>query len=244
VVISETLAEAFHYREGDSLILPTPAGPQDLTVAGVFYDYRTDGPSLWMDIGLFRRFWRDRHLNAVRLYLKDPRRLPQVQARLQEKYGAPYHLLALSHRELRQGILKIFDETFALTYALEGVAVVVAVFGIITTFLVLIMERERELALLQAVGASRRQILTLVLTESGLASFLSFLLGAACGSVLSLLLIFVINKQAFGWTIMLHWPPGIYWQSLALVMCLGLGAAAYPAWRALRPHLAAILKEE
>ena len=244
VVISETLAEAFHYREGDSLILPTPAGPQELTVAGVFYDYRTDGPSLWMDIGLFRRFWRDRQLNAVRLYLKDPRRLPQVQARLQEKYGAPYHLLALSHRELRQGILKIFDETFALTYALEGVAVVVAVFGIITTFLVLIMERERELALLQAVGASRRQILTLVLTESGLASFLSFLLGAACGSVLSLLLIFVINKQAFGWTIMLHWPPGIYWQSLALVMCLGLGAAAYPAWRALRPHLAAILKEE
>src|SRR5208337_4707105 len=165
VVISETLAEAFHYREGDSLILPTPAGPQDLTVAGVFYDYRTDGPSLWMDIGLFRRFWRDRHLNAVRLYLKDPRRVPQVQARLQEKYGAAYHLLALSHRDLRQGILKIFDETFALTYALEGVAVVVAVFGIITTFLVLIMERERELALLQAVGASRRQILALVLTE-------------------------------------------------------------------------------
>ncbi|MGD0828186.1 MAG: FtsX-like permease family protein, partial [Desulfobaccales bacterium] len=244
VVISETLAEAFHYREGDSLILPTPAGPQELTIAGVFYDYRTDGPSLWMDIGLFRRFWRDRHLNAVRLYLKDPRRLPQVQARLQEKYGAPYHLLALSHRELRQGILKIFDETFALTYALEGVAVVVAVFGIITTFLVLIMERERELALLQAVGASRRQILALVLTESGLASFLSFLLGAACGTVLSLLLIFVINKQAFGWTIMLHWTPGIYWQSLALVMCLGLGAAAYPAWRALQPHLAAILKEE
>jgi len=244
VAISETLAEAFHYREGDRLILPTPAGPQDLTVAGVFYDYRTDGPSLWMDIGLFRRFWRDRHLNAVRLYLKDPRRAPQVQARLQEKYGAAYHLLALSHRDLRQGILKIFDETFALTYALEGVAVVVAVFGIITTFLVLIMERERELALLQAVGASRRQILALVLTESGLASFLSFLLGAACGSVLSLLLILVINKQAFGWTIMLHWTPGIYWQSLALVMCLGLGAAAYPAWRALRPNLAAILKEE
>jgi ABC-type antimicrobial peptide transport system permease subunit len=62
--------------------------------------------------------------------------------------------------------------------------------------------------------------------------------------VLSLLLILVINKQAFGWTIMLHWTPGIYWQSLALVMCLGLGAAAFPAWRALRPHLAAILKEE
>ena len=244
MVISEPLAEAFHYKEGDILTLPTPSGPQELRIAGVFYDYRTDGPSVWMDISNFRRFWRDSHLNAVRLYLQDPAKIPQMQARLQEKYGSRYRLLALSHRELRQGILRIFDETFALTYALEGVAVVVAIFGIITTFLVLIMERERELALLQAIGASRRQILGMVLTESGLASLLSFILGAASGSALSLLLIKVINKQAFGWTIQLHWVPGIYWQSLLLVLTLGLGAAAYPAWRAIQPHLAAILKEE
>jgi len=170
--------------------------------------------------------------------------VPQVQARLEARYGDRYRLLSLSHRDLRDGILKIFDETFALTYALEGVAVVVAIFGIITTFLVLIMERERELALLQAIGASRRQILGMVLVESGLAGCLSFLLGAACGSVLSLLLIFVINKQAFGWTIQLHFTPAIYWQTLVLVLSLSLAAAAYPAWRAIQPHLAAILKEE
>jgi len=244
VVISEPLAETFHLQEGDALTLPTPSGPQKLRIAGVFYDYRTDGPSVWMDIDLFRQFWRDPRLNAVRLYLKDPTRVPQVQARLQERYGTRYRLLTLSHRDLRNGILRIFDETFALTYALEGVAVVVAVFGIITTFLVLIMERERELALLQALGAARRQILGMVLVESGLASFLSFFLGASCGSILSLLLIFVINKEAFGWTIHLYFTPGVYWQTLILVLTLGLGAAAYPAWRAIQPHLAAILKEE
>jgi ABC-type antimicrobial peptide transport system permease subunit len=244
VVISEPLAETFRLQEGGTITLPTPSGPQELNVAGVFYDYRTDGPSVWMDIALFRRFWRDTHLNAVRLYLKDPARIPQVQARLQERYGDRYRLLALSHRDLRNGILKIFDETFALTYALEGVAVVVAVFGIITTFLVLIRERERDLALLQAVGASRRQILGMVLVESGLAGCLSFGLGAACGSILSLLLIFVINKQAFGWTIHLYFTPAIYWQTLILVLTLSLAAAAYPAWRAIKPHLAAILKEE
>lgn len=244
VVISEPLAETFHLKEGGVINLPTPSGPQKLKIAGVFYDYRTDGPSVWMDISFFRRFWRDPHLNAVRLYLKDPKQVPQIQARLQERYGGRYRLLTLSHRDLRNGILRIFDETFALTYALEGVAVVVAVFGIITTFLVLIMERERELALLQALGAARKQILGMVLVESGLASFLSFLLGAMCGSVLSLLLIFVINKEAFGWTIHLYFTPGIYWQTLILVLTLGLGAAAYPAWRAIQPHLAAILKEE
>jgi putative ABC transport system permease protein len=244
VVISEPLAETFGYQEGDFLELPTPAGIQRLKIAGVFYDYRTDGPSVWMDIRQFRRFWQDHHLNAVRLYLKEPGKIKEVQARLYQKYGSRYRLLALSHQELRQGILRIFDETFALTYALEGVAVVVAIFGIITTFLVLIMERERELALLQALGASRGQILTMVLVESGLASFLSFVLGALCGSVLSFLLIFVINKRAFGWTIHLYWTPGIYWQTFVLILALGLISGAYPAWRAMQPHLAAILKEE
>ncbi len=94
------------------------------------------------------------------------------------------------------------------------------------------------------MGASRRQILGMVLVESGLASFLSFLLGALSGSLLSLLLIFVINKQAFGWTIRLFFTPGIYLQTFFLVLILGLAAGAYPAWRAVQPHLAAILKEE
>jgi putative ABC transport system permease protein len=244
IVISEPLAETFGYQEGDALNLPTPSGPQTLKVVGVFYDYRTDGPSVWMDIRQFRRFWPDTQVNAVRLYLKDKTKLKEVQAELQERYGSRYRLLTLSHQDLRDGILQIFDDTFALTYALEGVAVVVAVFGIITTFLVIIMDRERELALLQALGASRRQILGMVLVESGLASFLSFLLGALAGTLLALLLIFVINKQAFGWTVQFFFTPAIYLQTFVLVLALGLAAGAYPAWRAMQPNLAAILKEE
>jgi putative ABC transport system permease protein len=244
VIISEPLAQTFGWREGQVVELPTPSGPRQVRIQGVFYDFRTDGPSLWMDLHQFRRYFRDEHLNAVRLYLRDPGRVREVQESLRARYGGRYRLLALSHQDLRRGILEIFDRTFAVTYALEGVAVLVAVFGIITTFLVLIIDRERDLALLQAIGASRRQILGMVLVESGLASFLSFLLGAGAGSVLSLLLILVINKQAFGWTIRLFFTPGIYVQSLVLVLALGLVAGAVPAWRAVKPHLAGILKEE
>ena len=244
ILVTEPFAETFRVEEGEWVDLPTPSGPQRLQVAGVFYDYRTDGAAVWMDRGLFRKFWHDDRLNAVRIYLKDQDRTKELQADLRQKYQGRYRLSALSHRDLKDGILRIFDETFALTYALEGVAVLVAVFGIITTFLVLVMERERELALLQALGASRGQIMGMVLVESGLASLLSFVLGALAGSVLALLLILVINKQAFGWTIHLSFNPDIYWQSLLLVLVLGLAAGAYPAWRAIRPHLAVILKEE
>ncbi len=244
VLVTEPFAEIFGLQEGATLTLPTPAGPQSLKVAGVFYDYRTDGAAVWMDLQLFRQFWSDDHLNAVRLYLRDKSQIPQFQRYLQEKYGTRYRLTALSHQDLKEGILRIFDETFALTYALEGVAVLVAVFGIITTFLVLVLERERELALLQALGAARGQILALVLVESGLASLLSYLMGAIAGSLLSLLLIVVINKQAFGWTIQLYFWPHFYWQALLAVGGLGLVAGAVPAWRAIRPQPAPVLKEE
>jgi putative ABC transport system permease protein len=244
ILVTEPFAETFGVKEGEWLTLPTPSGPQQLQVAGVFYDYRTDGASVWMDKGLFQRLWQDNHLNAVRIFLKDPSQLQEVQAQLRQTYQGRYKLVALSHQDLKNGILQIFDETFALTYALEGVAVLVAVFGIITTFLVLIMEREQELALLQALGASRGQIMGMVLVESGLTSLLSYVLGALSGSVLALLLILVINKQAFGWTIHLFLAPAVYWQTLLLVLALGLAAGAYPAWRAIQPHIAVILKEE
>lgn len=244
VLITEPFAETFGLQEGDWLTLPTPSGPQRLQVAGVFYDYRTDGAAVWMDIKLFQKFWQDQRINAVRVFLHDKGQLKEVQTHLQQTYQGRYRLVALSHQDLKNGILRIFDETFALTYALEGVAVLVAVFGIITTFLVLVMERERELALLQALGASRGQIMGMVLVESGLASLLSYVLGALAGSVLALLLILVINKQAFGWTIQIYLSSDVYGQTLLLVLALGLSAGAYPAWRAMQPHVAAILKEE
>ena len=244
VLVSEPFAETFGVKEGDWLTLPTPVGPRQLQIAGVFYDYRTDGASVWMDINLLRQFWQDQHLNAVRIFLKDRSQVKEFQEHLRQTYQGRYRLVALSHQDLKNGILQIFDETFALTYALEGVAVLVAIFGIITTFLVLVMERERELALLQALGASRGQIMGMVLVESGLASFLSYILGALAGSFLALLLILVINKQAFGWTIHLFLTPAVYWQTLLLVIFLGLAAGAYPAWRAIQPHVAVILKEE
>ena len=244
IMVSEPFAETFKVREGDSLTLPTAGGPRKLTVAGVYYDYRTDGPIVWMDLGLFRRLWRDDNLNGIRIYLKNPGDLEPFRRRLNEQYGARYRLLALSHRDLKNEILRIFDETFALTYALEGVALLVAIFGIINTFLVLVLERERDLALLKTLGASRRQILGMVMVESGLMSWLSYLLGITAGTLLAVLLIYVINKQAFGWTIIWHWTPRIYWQTFVLVLGLGLAAGVYPAWKAMKSELAAALKEE
>ena len=55
-------------------------------------------------------------------------------------------------------MLRIFDSTFAITYALELIAIVVAMLGVAGTLLTLVLERRRELSMLRLIGADRRQV--------------------------------------------------------------------------------------
>jgi putative ABC transport system permease protein len=134
-----------------------------------------------------------------------------------------------SNRELRAEAIHIFDRTFAITYALEAVAVTVAVMGIAGALLALVIDRRRELGLLRFLGAATGQIRKLILVEAGLLGLLANLAGLALGFALSLILIFVINKQSFGWTIRFHWPVQILLGALTVVYAATVLAGLYPA---------------
>ena len=118
---------------------------------------------------------------------------------------------------LRRDAIEIFDRTFAITWALEAVAIVVAMLGAANSLLALVLDRRRELGLLRYLGASAQQIRRMILTEAALLGALAILLGLALGFALSLLLIFVVNKQSFGWTIQFHPPLGLLGGALLLV---------------------------
>jgi len=123
----------------------------------------------------------------------------------------------------------VFDRTFAITYALEAVAVFVAVMGVAGALLALVIDRRREIGLLRFLGAAQGQIRRMVLIEAGLLGLVANAVGFVLGFVLSLLLIFVINKQSFGWTIQFHWPVGVLLGALSLVYGATILAALYPA---------------
>ena len=117
-----------------------------------------------------------------------------------------------SNRLLRTRIFEIFDQTFAVTYVLRTIAVLVAVVGIFLGLTTLVTERSRELGVLRSIGASAAQIRRLLLWESGMIGLLASVLGLASGLCLSLVLTGVINRAFFGWTIQLAFP----WWSLAV----------------------------
>jgi putative ABC transport system permease protein len=233
VVISEVLATALHLNDGDEIVLPTPAGEQTVPVTGVFYDYATDGGKIVMDRSLFREFWGEGGATVVPVYL-DPDADPEaVKRRLEAQFpgfnrSSPIFTV-IKNAELRREILAIFDRTFALTYVLEVIAVLVGVLGIVNTLLTAVLERQREFATLRAMGAGDGQVTGLVLWEALYLGMIGAILGVASGLCLALLLVRVINKQSFGWTVQLLVSFPVLAQAVALAMGAALVAGYWPA---------------
>ena len=142
-------------------------------------------------------------------------------------FGPKYHAFAVTNGEIRAEVMKIFDQTFLITYALLAVAIVVAVLGVINTLAALILERTRELALLRVLGMSIAQVRRMLVLESSVLGLTSTAAGLAMGYVLSWILIYVINKQSFGWTIAFHTPVRLIAASLAVTFVASLIAFGF-----------------
>jgi len=228
------LSESLVNRSGDpgnKVVLPTPQGPIAFPVAGVYKDYTRDAGTILVPRTLFERYWTDSRLHSLSVMLKedaDPKHLVQ---RLRDKF--PEGLLATyDNIDLRSRVYEIFDQTFAVTNALRGIAVLVAVIGIAFSTAVLVSERRRESAVLRALGASRGQVTGVFLGEALLVGLAACLTGLVGGLVLSMVLTWVVNLAFFGWSISLSFP----WAQLAItplwVLPAALAAGLIPSLRA------------
>lgn len=244
VLISERFKNLLGYHAGDTVGLATPQGPHDFFVAGVFYDYTPDQCTLFMPQPLFRRYWHDPNLDAVALYLKPGVDLEAVRSAIDRRFGARYQLTLAPNAQIRRTVFSTFDQTFAVTYALQLIAVIVAGIGIFDTLIALLLERNRELAALRALGASRGQVTRLILTEFGLIGVVAWLISIAAGVALAWELIYVINRQFFGWTIFWSLPLAVPAQALLLALATALLAGLLPARAAGRRSLASALQME
>jgi putative ABC transport system permease protein len=234
VVVSEAFTIKQHLDVGDEVRLPTPKGPIPFRIAAVYYDYSSDRGVLVMDRATFERRYGDVAIGGLRVYLRNGMDADAARQRLLTSIGDAHSVLINTNAALRTEVLRIFDSTFAITYALEIIAIIVAILGVSGTLLTLILERERELTVLRLIGTSRSQIRRMVVGEAVLIGAISQTVGLIVGLMLSLVLIYVINVQSFGWTIQFHLPGGFLLQSSILMVLATALAGLYPARRAQR----------
>jgi putative ABC transport system permease protein len=244
ILVTESFSLRHQVKAGDRIKLNTPKGEKDFFISGVFYDYSTDWGMVLVEKKLFQSLWNDETLHSAGIYLKEGVSLEAFKQSFRERYSKSYRLFVVSHRELRNEVLKIFDQTFTITYALEFIAIIVAILGIINSLNALIIERQRDIGILRAVGAFRRQVEKVTLIEAGMIGFFSHILGLLCGFILSILLIYVINKQSFGWTIQFSIPLWSLIESWLIVMITSLAAGLIPARRAARMNTVESLRME
>ncbi len=234
VVASESFTIRHRAGVGDRVSLPTPSGPVPFEIAAVYYDYSNDRGVLMMDRERFATHFGDASPGGLTVYLKEGRDPEQARLNLLRAIGAEYRVFINTNQSLRTEVLRIFDSTFAITYALELIAIVVAILGVSGTLVTLILEREREFTILRLIGTGRSQVRRMVIGEALLLGLVSQALGLIVGLALSLVLIYVINVQSFGWTIQFHLPWAFLVQSSLLMIVATAAAGLYPARRAVQ----------
>jgi len=228
VIVSEAFSLKHRVSVGDILNLQTLNGPTKFEVSAVYFDYSRERGYIILDRTTFLKYYKENQINSFVIYLNDKSKLNQVRKEVLKTLNE-HRLIIRSNTELKKQVLEVFDKTFAITYSLEIIAILVAVLGLFNTLVSLILERKREIGILRFIGAFTRQIKRMILIEAGILGLIGSAMGLVAGVVVSYILIFVINKQSFGWTIQVHFPYIFILLLVASSWGVSVLAGLYPA---------------
>jgi putative ABC transport system permease protein len=244
VIVSEPYANRHDTGAGGRVRLRTDHGEQEFRVTGVFYDYGSSAGVVIMSRRTYDRAWSDRRISSLALEAAPGVGVDALVAAVRERAAGGPQVIVRSNRALREASLEIFDRTFAITGVLRTLSVVVAFVGMLAALMALQLERAREIGVLRALGLTPRQVWGLVTAQSGIVGLLAGVLAVPSGLLLAAVLVFVINRRSFGWTMSIDPSPAILLQGVALSLLAALLAGLYPAWRMASTPPADALRDE
>ena len=232
VIVSEPFANRLDLpRRGGELTLFTLDGPRVFPIAGIYSDYASSQGTVMMALPLYRQLWQDEAITAMALRLAeggDPDRVTQA---LQDALAPVQALQIRPNKALREEVLVVFDRTFAITGALQLLATLVAFIGVLSALLSLQLDKQREFGILRAVGLTGGQLRRLISYETGLMGAVAGLLAMPTGLALALILVYIINRRSFGWTLQLQLDLAPFLQAFVVAIVAALLAGLYPAYR-------------
>jgi putative ABC transport system permease protein len=248
VFVSEAMLDLYGWKPGEIHTLPVKAsagGYLSVWVAGVFRDYGRQHGSVVMDISVYQALTQDTRRTDIALWLTPNANPALVLERLSAQFPQVKTLEFRSSTDLRALSLTIFDRSFAMTYALEVAALLVALFTVAAGFAGQALLRQKEFALVQQLGQSSSQLMQWISVESGLLLALAACWGTVLGLLMSQVLIHRVNPQSFHWTMETSLPPVAIVVLMLVTVLLGVLAAVWAAKRNLNPErLALSLRED
>jgi putative ABC transport system permease protein len=225
--ISEALQDLYGYKLGGQIDLPLAGRTQRFTIAGIWRDYARTSGSVVISRQAYLAATGDGSANEGSVWLNTGVSAALTEAALRARFTRGDSLEILTSTALRERSLRVFDRAFAITYALEAIAVIIGLTGVSFAASSTALARRAEFGMLRHIGMLRRQIVGMLASEGILTSAFGVAYGLALGTALSLVLVYVINRQSFNWSIDLAIPA---WQLGILSVTLIAAAAVTAVW--------------
>jgi putative ABC transport system permease protein len=242
--VSEVASDIYGWKPGAVIELPLGGRHARFTVAGIWRDYARQQGAVLIERYEYLRHTGDAYANDAALWLAPGADPASLAREIEARVAGGTNLEISGPGEIREVSLKIFDRTFAVTYALEAVAVVIGLFGLSSGFGALVLARRREFGVLRHIGMTRRQIGTMLAAQGLLVSALGLAVGLSLGWVISLVLIHVVNLQSFHWGMELHLPWQLLAEFVAVMLVLATFTAIASGRRAMSGEAVRAVKED
>jgi putative ABC transport system permease protein len=243
VFVSESLAYHFGLSVGASINLQTPEGARDFRIAAINRDYSSDQGTVQMDRIIYESLWHDNRVQSAALFLKPGFSPAEIRKSIVEKYPGLDRTIA-SNAKMREDILAIFDKTFAPTATLKGVSLVVALLGIATALMAILLERSRDMMVMGYLGLTPREIGKMNVYQALIMGFVAFPISLVCGLVLTYIIVFAINYRSFGWSIDVYINYAIFVKIFLLTMAACFIASLYPTYKLIKLSATPLLRDE
>ena len=241
--ISEALADRLQLAPGSRLSLPLAGKQHEFVVLGIWRDYARQHPAVVIERSDYVALSADERINDVSLQLAPGVAEETVIAALRMRWSAQVMDIA-QPGEIRALSLQIFDRSFVITYLMEAVAVLIGLFGLATTFAALTASRRGEFGMLRHLGLTRGDIARLLAIEGALTAGLGVVAGLGAGGAMAWVLIEIVNRQSFHWSMDLAIP----WTSLTLfassLIALGAWVARLAGAHAMRSSAVLAVRED
>ena len=244
ILLSEPFAYKYNYEVGSKISLKTDFGFKDFNVAGIYYDYASDEGLITIQYKYFKQNWETEGISGISIFVDDNYSIEEVKESILLLDTNGQDILVRTNKFLRETSIEIFDRTFLIATALQLVAVIVAFIGILSSLMSIQLERRKELGILRANGFLPIQIFKMVSLQSLLMGIITAFLALPLGNILAAILVFIINKRSFGWTMQFEILPSVMIEGALLAILTALIAGIYPGYKMAKTSPALALREE
>ncbi|HSW55478.1 MAG TPA: FtsX-like permease family protein [Ignavibacteriaceae bacterium] len=244
IFLSEPFAYKYDLSVGSVLNLKTDYGKKDFRVAGIYYDYASDQGLITIHYDHFKKYWKTEGVSGISIFVDDGYSINTVKEKIQSIETNGQQLVVRTYKFLRDSSIEIFDRTFLIAKVLQILSVIVAFIGILSSLMSLQLERKRELGILRANGLLPSQLFKIVNLQTLLMGFTAGVLALPLGNILAAILVYIINKRSFGWTMQFEILPSIMIEAMIVSLAAALLAGIYPGYKMSKTSPANALREE